>query len=110
MVEAEAGIEPYEGKIAVAQVVLNRVKDDRFPNTITDVIYQPHQYESVDKGMLWDRPTKDSTKKAVDEALNGRNIIGDCISFWADYLDKSHYLWELPIKYTIGGHVFTDAY
>lgn len=110
LVEAEAGIEPYKGKVAVAQVVLNRVKDPRFPDTIKGVIYQPHQYESVSKGMLWDRPIKEDSKKAVQEALNGANVVGNCISFWADYLDPSHNLWDLPIKYKIGGHVFTDAY
>ena len=110
LVEAEAGMEPYKGKIAVAQVVLNRVKDHRFPNTIKAVIYQPHQYESVSRGMLWDRPIKEDSKQAVQDALNGANIIDNCIGFWADYLDASNSLWDLPIKYKIGGHVFTEAY
>ena len=110
LVEAEAGIEPYKGKVAVAQVVLNRVKDHRYPNTIKGVIYQPHQYESVSLGMLWDRPIKEDSKRAVQDALNGANVIGNCISFWADYLDPSHSLWDLPIKFKIGRHVFTDAY
>ena len=110
LVEAEAGNEPYDGQLAVANVVLNRIKDSRYPNTLKGVIYQKHQYESVAKGMLWDRPTGDDVKRAVQEAINGNNNIGNCISFWADYIRKDHPLWDLKIKYKIGTHVFTDEY
>lgn len=44
MVYAEAGNQPFEGKCAVADTVLNRVDDERFPNTIEGVIYSPYQY------------------------------------------------------------------
>lgn len=110
LVEGESGIEPYNGKVAVAQVVLNRVKDKRFPNTITGVIYQKNQFEVVPKGMLWDRTPSQETISAVKDALRGKNVVGNSISFWADYLRSSHSLWDLPIKYRIGGHVFTDLY
>lgn len=109
LVEAESGTEPYNGRVAVAQVVLNRVADSRFPNNIKDVIYQPYQFQVVRKGRL-DITPKESTVEAVHEALNGKNVIGNCIGFWATYVDKSCSLWELPIKYTIGSHVFTDGY
>lgn len=111
LVEAEGGIEPYNGKVAIANVLINRVLDDRYPNTIEGVIYQKHQYESVSKGMLWDRPTGEDCYRAVDDALNGVNAVPtNTIIFWSDYLDSSHSLWKLPITARIGGHVFTDAY
>lgn len=109
LVEAESGTEPYNGRVAVAQVVLNRVKDRRFPDTITGVIYQPYQFQVVRKGRLNITP-KESTKKAVHDALNGKNVIGNCIGFWATYVDRDCDLWKLPIKYTISSHVFTSSY
>ena len=109
LVEAESGTEPYNGRVAVAQVVLNRVNDKRFPDTITGVIYQPYQFQVVRKGRLNITP-KESTKKAVQDALTGKNVVGNCIGFWATYVDRDCDLWKLPIKYTIGGHVFTDSY
>lgn len=110
VVYAEAGVEPYEGQVAVAQVILNRVKDERFPNTITGVVYQKHQFEVVANKMLYDRTPSETTKRAVHDALNGKNVIGDCIGFWAIYLDRNTSLWELSIKHKIGGHVFTNEY
>ena len=111
LVEAEGGIEPYRGKVAIANVIINRVLDSRYPNTVNGVIYQKHQYESVSRGMLWDRPTGDDCYRAVDDALNGVNVVPtDTISFWADYLDPSNSLWKLPITARIGGHVFTNKY
>lgn len=109
LVEAEAGIEPYEGKVAVANVVLNRIKDSRYPDTLEGVIYQPYQFSGV--SMMYDgRPIGDDCYRAVEDALNGYNPVADCISFWADYLDQSSPLWNLSIKYKIGGHVFSDEY
>lgn len=110
LVEAEAGGETMLGKIAVANVVINRVRDNRFPNTVKDVIYQPYQFEPVINGHINKKAQLDS-KKAVLSALKGKKVIkSDTISFWATYLDKSHELWGLPITYRIGIHVFTNQY
>lgn len=108
VVEAEAGNEPYNGQLAVANVILNRIKSDKYPNTLKDVVYQKHQFEVVAKDMLYDRPISNSVKKAVQDAIGGKNNIGDCISFWATYLRKSHPQWDYRVKYTIGTHVFSD--
>ncbi|HBF7594814.1 TPA: cell wall hydrolase [Clostridioides difficile] len=109
LVEAEGGIEPYRGKIAIANVIINRVLDSRYPNTIRGVIYQNSQFSGT--SMMYDRPTGDDCYRAVDEALSGVNVVPtNTISFWADYLDPSNSLWDLPITARIGGHVFTNAY
>ena len=110
VVYAESGNESYEGQLAVANVILNRIKDKRYPDTLKGVVYQKHQFESVSSNMLYDRTPSDSVKKAVQDAINGKNNIDDSISFWATYVRKSHPLWDLPIKYRIGVHVFTNAY
>lgn len=110
LVEAEAGNECMEGKIAVANVVINRIKDSRYPNTIEDVIYQPYQFEPVINGHIYKTASADS-KQAVLRALRGEQVVSsDTISFWAVYLDGSHELWNLPITDRIGVHVFTNQY
>ena len=67
VVAAEARNEPYEGQVAVAAVILNRVADPRFPNTLAGVIYQPHAFESVTNGLVW-APTPTSTSKRSSRA------------------------------------------
>lgn len=109
LVEAEGGLEPYRGKIAIANVIINRVLDDRYPNTVEGVIYQKKQFAGIT--MMYDRPTGDDCYRAVDDALKGVNAVAtDTTGFWADYLDPSNSLWNLPITAKIGGHVFTNKY
>ena len=88
IIEWEAGWEPYEGKLAVANVVLNRVRSSRFKqNTITDVIYAPGQFTGVLDGngniserfstLLANGPSHQDSYTAAGEALAGVNNIGD---------------------------------
>lgn len=110
LVEAEAGNENMRGKIAVANVVINRVKDTRFPDTVKEVIYQPYQFQPIINGHINKTPSSDS-KKAVLRALKGEQVVSsDTISFWATYLNSSHELWRLPITNRIGIHVFTNKF
>lgn len=93
IIEWEAGWEPYEGKLAVANVVLNRVRSPRFKqNTITDVIYAPGQFTGVrgDDGgpsyrfrteIIEPGPRHEECYKAAEEALAGINNIGDYMFF-----------------------------
>ena len=70
LVYAEARGEPYKGQVAVAAVVLNRVSNSSFPNTISGVIYQSGAFSVVDDGQINLSP--DSTAiKAAQDALNG---------------------------------------
>ncbi len=74
----------YEGQLAVANVVLNRVKSSRFPNTISDVIYAHGQFSPARSGKLARRlesgPSA-SAMQAAQDALNGVNNIGDFMYF-----------------------------
>ncbi len=92
IIEWEAGWEPYEGKLAVANVVLNRVRSSRFKqNTITDVIYAPGQFSGVLDGngniserfgtLLANGPSHQDSYTAAGEALAGVNNIGDYLFF-----------------------------
>lgn len=74
----------YEGQLAVANVVLNRVKSPKFPNSISDVIYSPGQFSPARSGKLERRlqsgPSA-SAMQAARDALNGVNNIGDYMFF-----------------------------
>ena len=77
IIQCEAEGEPYDGKIAVGNVVLNRVKSSRFPNTITGVIYQNKQFSPVASGRLAYRleaGVNDECIRAATEVLNGKHI------------------------------------
>ena len=92
IIEWEAGWEPYEGKLAVANVVLNRVRSPKFvQNSITDVIYAPGQFTGVLDGsgnvserfaaLLANGPSHQESYTAAGEALAGVNNIGDYLFF-----------------------------
>ena len=74
----------YEGQLAVANVVLNRVKSSKFPNSISEVIYAPGQFSPARSGKLERRlqsgPSA-SAMQAARDALNGINNIGDYMFF-----------------------------
>ena len=63
-VHGEARGEPYLGKVAVAAVILNRVADPRFPNTIAGVIYQPGAFTAVSDGQINLTPDEESLRAA----------------------------------------------
>lgn len=90
MVHSEAGDQSYEGKLAVANVVLNRVKSSKYPNTISDVIYQPGQFtvartgslaKQLDKYESYSTTSQQLTIKAAKSALSGANNIGSRLYF-----------------------------
>lgn len=90
IVEAEATGEDLIGKIMVANVVLNRVKSDQFPNTIHDVIYEKYngrsQFSPVDDGRIESVPLTESTYEAVENALNGEDYSNGATFFVAKAL------------------------
>lgn len=104
MVYVESGAEPYEGQLAVANVILNRVKDPRFDDTIAEVIYAPGQFPGAHNGVLdnvlYSGPSE-SCMRAAEEALAGVNNIGGYYYFngYVDLSTVSEYL-------VIGGHTF----
>ncbi|HBI7084819.1 TPA: cell wall hydrolase [Clostridium perfringens] len=108
LVECEAGAEPYAGKVAVANVVFNRVKSKKFPNDIYSVIYQNNQFEPVVTGMIYNRTASADSKKAVHEAMFGKKVVDPSIlNFWADYLEPDNKLWQqVPVEFKIGTTCF----
>ncbi len=105
VISAEAKGEPYEGQVAVAAVLLNRIRDSRFPNTLAGVVYQTHAFESVSIGAIYQTPTSSSVRAAQD-ALNGWDPSGGAVFFWNPAKPVTPWIWSRPIIKRIGNHVF----
>lgn len=105
LIHAEARGEPYEGMVAVGAVVLNRVKDSRFPNTIAGVIYQPGAFDVVDDGQINLAPN-DISIKAARDALNGWDPSYGCIYYFNPATATSKWIWSRPLVVKIGNHNF----
>ena len=95
----EAGNQSFTGQVAVGAVVLNRLANEAYPDTMEEVIYQPGQFCPAGSGWL-DRVRStdgytESAMQAAEAALAGENPIGDCL-----YFDQGGY------GYQIGAHYF----
>jgi N-acetylmuramoyl-L-alanine amidase len=106
LVAAEATGEPYEGQVAVAAVLLNRVRHASFPNTISGVIFQPHAFESVSNGLIWRVSDLNTARRAAIDALNGWDPTYGALYFWNPYKPVSGWIWTRKIVRQIGKHVF----
>ena len=81
IVQAEAGNCDMEGRVMVANVILNRVGDDAFPNTITNVVYQKHQFSPVANGSIKRCKVTAETVEAVERALAGEDLTDGALYF-----------------------------
>lgn len=104
-VHAEARGESYVGQVAVAAVILNRVKDSRFPNTIAGVIYQPYAFTAVSDGQINLEPNQTAYSAAKD-ALNGWDPTYGCLYYYNASTATSKWIYSRKTVVTIGKHVF----
>lgn len=105
LVAGEARGESYEGQVAVAAVVINRVKDERFPDTLEGVIYQRNAFSVVRNGQINIEPTS-STYRAAQEALYGKDPTNNAIYFWNPEISTCSWINTLNPHLRIGNHVF----
>lgn len=106
-INGEARGEPYEGQVAVGAVILNRVKDSRFPNTISGVIYQPGAFTAVADGQINAPISEGSTVyKAAQDAMNGWDPTGGCVYYFNPATATNKWIWSRPLVKTIGKHRF----
>lgn len=106
LTQVEAGYESYEGQLAVANVILNRMNDSRFPNTMVDVIYSGKQFPAAHNGKLDKSVPNASVLRAVKDALNGKNNVEDALYFFNPDVSKGAYWSSLKVITTIGNHSF----
>lgn len=105
LIYGEARGEPYEGKVAVAAVLLNRVQSPEFPNSVAGVIYQPLAFEVVANGQFYQRPDEEAYR-AARAALNGWDPTYGALFFWNPYKPVNPWIWSRQIVRQIGDHVF----
>lgn len=105
LIYAESRGEPYEGQVAVAAVVLNRVNNSSFPNSVAGVIYQSGAFSVVSDGQINLQP--DSTaRKAAQDALNGWDPSYGSIYYFNPNTATNGWIWSRPYVRTIGKHRF----
>lgn len=107
VVYAESNCEPFEGKVAVASVILNRVRYPEFPKTIEGVIKQKGAFSCIKNGNI-DVTADESSYKAVFEALKGEDPTEKAVFFYNPRIATSQWMKNINKKNikTIGNHVF----
>ena len=105
LVYGEARGEPYSGQVAVAAVVLNRVKSSSFPNTVSGVIYQSGAFDVVSDGQINMTPNE-TAKKAAQDAINGWDPSYGAIYYFNPSTATNKWIWSRPMTVKIGKHRF----
>ncbi len=109
IVESEASGESMNGKIGVANVILNRIKSDDFPDTVWSVIFDDDfgiQFEPVSNGAIYNTSSIDSII-AAKLALEGTNVVGDSVYFLNPQIATNSWIvYNRDYYSTIGKHVF----
>ncbi|OMP65880.1 spore cortex-lytic enzyme [Domibacillus epiphyticus] len=106
-VYGEARGEPYEGQVAVAAVILNRIGSETFPNTVAGVIFEPLAFTAVADGQIWLTPDE-TAKKAVLDAINGWDPTGEALYYFNPDTATSDWIWSRPQIKKIGQHIFCE--
>jgi N-acetylmuramoyl-L-alanine amidase len=105
LVYAESRGEPYEGQVAVAAVVLNRVESPHFPDTVRDVIFQRGAFSVVRHGQL-PKKTSEQARRAVLDAARGIDPSKGALYFYNPDISSSEWIFTRPRVTEIGNHVF----
>ena len=109
IIEAEAGAEPFAGKLAVGTVILNRIDSPEFPSTVYDVVFDTKngvQFTPTANGTIWCDPSPDSSLAAA-ACLEGYRMSGDMLYFINEELAESFWV-PTFCRYitTVGNHDF----
>lgn len=105
VVYGEARGEPYTGQVAVAAVVLNRVKSSSFPNSVASVVYQSGAFDCVSDGQINLSPNQNAINAARD-ALNGWDPTYGCLYYYNPRTATSKWMLSRTVKLNIGNHAF----
>ena len=109
LVNAEAKGESYEGKVAVATVVLNRVESERFPDTVSEVINDKNQFSPVSNGSI-NQEASEEAVEAVNEAIALQEEEGtEATFFYNPDLTNDKWIKSLPVIEVIGNHYFATS-
>jgi N-acetylmuramoyl-L-alanine amidase len=106
-VYGEARGEPYEGQVAVAAVILNRIDSASFPNTAAGVIFEPGAFTAVADGQIYLTPN-DKAREAVLDAINGWDPSSNALYYFNPVTATSDWIWSRPQIKQIGKHIFCN--
>lgn len=106
VIHAEARGEDFEGQIAVGAVVLNRVEDDHFPDTINGVVYQQGAFTAVIDKQIHLQPNE-SAYKAAEAALRGEDPTHGALYYYNPKTATDRWIKTRPVVKTIGNHTFS---
>ena len=102
---AEGRGEPYTGQVAIGAVVLNRIRSNQFPNTLSGVEYQKHAFTAVSDGQINLTPN-DTAMKAAKDAINGWDPTGGALYYYNPAVATSAWIFDRQTVTVIGKHVF----
>lgn len=104
-IHAEGRGEPYVGQVAIGAVILNRVRDGQFPNTVSGVVYQRHAFTAVSDGQINLTPNETAMRAARD-AINGWDPTGGALYYYNPAVATSAWIFDRQTVTVIGKHVF----
>lgn len=106
VIHGEARGENFEGQVAVGAVVLNRLKDPRFPKTIRAVVYQSGAFTAVDDKQIQLDPN-DQSHKAAEAALSGQDPTKGALFYFNPRLATDNWIKSRSVVKRIGNHTFS---
>jgi len=106
VIHGEARGEKFEGQVAVGAVVLNRLKDPRFPKTIQAVVYQSGAFTAVEDKQIQLNPN-DEAYKAAEAALAGQDPTNGALFYFNPRLATDRWITTRPVIKRIGNHTFS---
>lgn len=107
LIEAEAGDEPFIGQVAIGNVIVNRVNDSRFPDTIEAVVKEPGQFTPVSTGRINSVEPSKSSFDAAKKALQGEKPVKNAVYFFNKSRTTNQFLLARDVVLDIGNHRFT---
>ncbi|OCA90462.1 cell wall hydrolase [Bacillus sp. FJAT-27225] len=105
VVHGEARGESYEGQVAVAAVILNRLQANEFPQTISEVIFQRNAFTAIHDGQYYLIPNS-SAYQAARDALLGWDPSGGAIYYYNPKLATDSWIFTRQVIKQIGNHSF----
>jgi N-acetylmuramoyl-L-alanine amidase len=105
VVYGEARGEPQPGEVAIAAVILNRLRDPRFPHSVSAIVYQPGAFTAVADGQVNLQPD-DKARKAVEQAVHGIDPSRGAVYYFNPATATNKWIWARPEILKIGKHIF----
>ncbi|MBM7625090.1 cell wall hydrolase [Sporohalobacter salinus] len=105
-ISAEARGETYLGQVAVGSVIMNRVESDKFPNSISGVIYQPWAFTAIARGHVWSHTPESNAIRAALDAMSGWDPTYGSIYYYNPAKVTTYWIFSRPQVRQIGKHIF----